>query len=168
MWLAAKSRTPTETTNVQIVCPDLLSFPHARSKMHLFLLVAREWGAGVHVVQTQSCSWQPLAGLLMSLGGSSDRTGSSFIAEQEGHAAILRAPNPLFCTAIKAHTHKPREHTAHPQIRCMIGLSCAVSADESSFSFCCLSVFHAYTHTHSWHYLNNKSSCTCSLLSNTN
>lgn len=40
-------------------------------------------------------SWQLVAGLLMSLGGSSDGIQSGFITEQEGPAAAARSP---YCT----------------------------------------------------------------------
>ena len=157
--------TPTEATYVQTA--------HALTHTHLLPAVAREWRAGVHVADMQSHTWQPLAGLLMTLGGSRDGIGLSSIAEQEEQ-------NPPDCIAY-IQRYKTRDTTSlyficthrSRYLICIQAQFCAylcMSPIETPSLPPDFSVSHTHTHSsHSSHHLNNKTKlCTHSQISSIN
>lgn len=81
-----------------------ICFPHARTNAPLPVVGCKGMRGRCPCggnTATQSQSWQPLAGLLMTLSGGGAGIGSSFTAEQEGPGGL----NPL----IASHAHIQRE-----------------------------------------------------------
>lgn len=113
--LSAKSETPHGGYICLNVTPRSAFYAHARTFSSL-------WCGGMKDrCLCAGSSWQLAAGLLMSLGGSSDGIQSGFITEQEG-AAAARAQSP-YCTYGERYCTRPLKARENASTRCTLEAS---------------------------------------------